>query len=394
MRYANCFTFKNRLFALITTLISVFLVSAQLQVGANRTESYLPLIKNKSVGVVANATSVIFKPNATYTHLIDSLLTHGVRIRAIFTPEHGFRTDADAGEAVASGVDAKTGINLVSLYGENKKPSLEQLKGIEILLFDIQDVGVRFYTYIATLQLVMEAAADAGIKVIVLDRPNPNASYVDGPVLQAENSSFLGFTPIPLVYGMTIGEYALMLKGEGWLRASKPLDLTVIELQQYTHQTPYSLPIKPSPNLPNDHAIAWYPTLGLFEGTEMNAGRGTAHPFQRFGSPDLNPDLYNFSYTPKSVSGAQYPKHKDALCYGLDLRNTPAPKRVSLEYLIASYRNYSGDFFRPASFAKHSGRSELQQQIESGMSEQAIRLSWSEDIEAFKRIRLKYLRYP
>ena len=185
-----------------------------------------------------------------------------------------------------------------------------------------------------------------------------------------------------------------MLKGEGWLRASKPLDLTVIELQQYTHQTPYSLPIKPSPNLPNDHAIAWYPTLGLFEGTEMNAGRGTTHPFQRFGSPDLNPDLYDFSYTPMSVSGAQYPKHKEALCYGLDLRNTPAPKRVSLEYLIASYRNYSGDFFRPASFAKHSGRSELQQQIESGMSEQAIRLSWSDEIEAFKRIRLKYLRYP
>jgi Uncharacterized protein conserved in bacteria len=193
---------------------------------------------------------------------------------------------------------------------------------------------------------------------------------------------------------MTIGEYALMLKGEGWLQTSKPLDLTVIELQQYTHQTPYSLPIKPSPNLPNDHSIAWYPTLGLFEGTKMNAGRGTAHPFQRFGSPDLNPDLYDFSYTPMAVSGAQYPKHKGALCYGLDLRNTPAPKRVSLEYLITSYRNYSGDFFRPASFAKHSGRSELQQQIESGMSEQAIRLSWNDEIEAFKRIRLKYLRYP
>jgi len=394
MRYATCFTFKNRLFALITALISVFSVSAQLQVGANRTESYLPLIKNKSVGVVANATSVIFKPNTTYTHLIDSLLAHEVRIRAIFTPEHGFRTDADAGEAVASGVDPKTGISLISLYGENEKPSLEQLEDIEILLFDIQDVGVRFYTYIATLQLVMEAAADAGIQVIVLDRPNPNASYVDGPVLQAENASFLGFTPIPLVYGMTIGEYALMLKGEGWLQTSKPLDLTVIELQQYSHQTPYSLPIKPSPNLPNDHAIAWYPTLGLFEGTEMNAGRGTAHPFQSFGSPDLNPKLYDFRYTPTAVSGAQYPKHKDALCYGIDLRNIPAPKRVSLEYLITSYRNYSGDFFRPASFAKHSGRSELQRQIESGMSEQAIRSSWNDEIEAFKRIRVKYLRYP
>jgi uncharacterized protein YbbC (DUF1343 family) len=394
MQYANCFTFKNRLFALITALISIFSVSAQLVVGANRTESYLPLIKNKSVGVVANATSVIFKPNTSYTHLIDSLLAHEVRIRAIFTPEHGFRTDADAGEAVASGVDPKTGINLVSLYGENKKPRAEQLEDIEILLFDIQDVGVRFYTYIATLQLVMEAAADAGIKVIVLDRPNPNASYVDGPVLQAENASFLGFTPIPLVYGMTIGEYALMLKGEGWLETSKPLDLTVIELQQYSHQTPYSLPIKPSPNLPNDQAIAWYPTLGLFEGTEMNAGRGTAHPFQSFGSPDLNPELYDFRYTPMAVSGAQYPKHKDALCYGLDLRNTPAPRRVSLEYLITSYRNYSGDFFRPASFAKHSGRSELQQQIESGMSEQAIRSSWNDEIEAFKRIRVKYLRYP
>jgi uncharacterized protein YbbC (DUF1343 family) len=394
MQYANCFTFKNRLFALITAVISIFSIRAQLVVGANRTESYLHLLKNKSVGVVANATSVIFKPNSTYTHLIDSLLTHEVTIKTIFTPEHGFRTDADAGEAVASGVDPKTGIDLVSLYGENKKPSPEQLKEIEILLFDIQDVGVRFYTYIATLQLVMEAAADAGIKVIVLDRPNPNASYVDGPVLQAENASFLGFTPIPLVYGMTIGEYALMLKGEGWLQASKPLDLTVIELQQYSHQTPYSLPIKPSPNLPNDHAIAWYPTLGLFEGTEMNAGRGSEYPFQRFGSPELDPDKFTFTYTPRAISGAQNPKHKDALCYGLDLRNTPAPKHVSLDYLILSYQNYSGDFFRPASFAKHSGRTELQQQIESGLSEHEIRASWSDEIEAFKRIRLNYLRYP
>jgi uncharacterized protein YbbC (DUF1343 family) len=394
MQYANCFTLKNRLFALITAVISVFSIRAQLAVGANRTESYLHLLKNKSVGVVANATSVIFKPNATYTHLIDSLLTHEVTIKTIFTPEHGFRTDADAGEAVASGVDPKTGIDLVSLYGENKKPSPEQLKEIEILLFDIQDVGVRFYTYIATLQLVMEAAADAGIKVIVLDRPNPNASYIDGPVLQAENASFLGFTPIPLVYGMTIGEYALMLQGERWLNTNKSLDLTIIELEQYTHETPYSLPIKPSPNLPNDQAIAWYPTLGLFEGTEMNAGRGTPHPFQSFGSPYLNSEVFNFTYTPIAVSGAQYPKHKDALCFGLDLRKTPAPKHVSLDYLILSYQNYSGEFFRPASFAKHSGRTELQKQIESGMSEEAIRASWSDEIEAFKRIRLNYLRYP
>ena len=393
MRLLDFFSFKNRLLALILWGIGVQISTAQIVVGANRTETYLPMLSEKSVAVVANATSVIFHPNG-HTHIVDSLLSRGVQIKKIFTPEHGFRGEADAGAAVDSGIDPKTQLPLVSLYGSQKKPSADHLKDIDIILFDIQDVGVRFYTYIATLQLVMEAAADASVAVMVLDRPNPNAKLIDGPVLQGENASFLGLNPIPLAYGMTIGEYALMLKGEGWLRTEKPIDLTLITLEDYNHDMSYHLPIKPSPNLKSDHAIAWYPSLGLFEGTEINAGRGTPNPFERFGSPQLSSEVFDFEYTPVSVPGARYPKHLNTLCYGRDLSEKEAPDHVCLNPLIESYKAHNGKFFREDSFAKHSGRSELQGQIESGMNEEEIRASWKGELEAFKSIRSKYLRYP
>ena len=393
MRLLDFFSFKNRLLALILMGISVQISTAQIVVGANRTETYLPMLSEKSVAVVANATSVIFHQSG-HTHLVDSLLSRGVQVKKIFTPEHGFRGEADAGALVESGIDPKTQLPLVSLYGSQKKPSLEHLEGVDILLFDIQDVGVRFYTYIATLQLVMEAAADASVPVIVLDRPNPNGNLVDGPVLQKENASFLGYNTIPLAYGMTIGEYALMIRGEGWIRSENSVDLTLISLSDYTRDMPYHLPIKPSPNLPNDHAIAWYPSLGLFEGTEINAGRGTPNPFERFGSPQLSAAVFDFEYTPVSVPGARYPKHLNTLCYGRDLSKTEAPDHVCLNPLIESYKAHDGAFFREDSFAKHSGRSELQGQIESGMSEEEIRASWRAELEAFKSIRSKYLRYP
>lgn len=367
--------------------------NAQIVVGANRTETYLPMLSEKSVAVVANATSVIFHQNG-HTHLVDSLLSRGVKVKKIFTPEHGFRGEADAGAIVESGIDPKTQLPLVSLYGSQKKPSLEHLEGVDVVLFDIQDVGVRFYTYIATLQLVMEASADASVPVIVLDRPNPNGNLVDGPVLQKENASFLGYNTVPLAYGMTIGEYALMLQGEGWIRSENSVDLTLIPLSDYTRDMPYHVPIKPSPNLPNDHAIAWYPSLGLFEGTEINAGRGTPNPFERYGSPQLSAKVFDFEYTPVSMPGARYPKHLNTRCFGRDLSKVEAPDHVCLNPLIESYKAHDGAFFREDSFAKHSGRSELQGQIESGMSEEEIRASWRDELEVFKSIRSKYLRYP
>ena len=255
---------------------------------------------------------------------MDSLLANGIKVQKVFAPEHGFRGKADAGEHVEDGKDAKTGLPIISLHGKSRKPSQESLKGVDLVVFDIQDVGVRFYTYIATLQYVMEACAEAKIPVIVLDRPNPNGHYVDGPTLQLQHRSFLGLNPIPLVYGMTIGEYAQLINGEGWLKNGVKCDLTVIPLQNYTHQTPYSLAIRPSPNLPNDKAINLYPSLGLFEGTTINAGRGTEMQFQIYGAPFF--EKTDFSYTPQANFGAKYPKHKGKLCNGVDLRNEKAIK--------------------------------------------------------------------
>ncbi len=370
-------------------------------VAANRTNLYLPLLKNKKIAVVANQTSVIFKENTTdkiaHTHLVDSLISLQINVKKVFAPEHGFRGTVDAGETVKDGIDTKTGLPLISLYGKNKKPSGEQLNNIDLVVFDIQDVGVRFYTYIATLQLVMEACAEKNIPMIVLDRPNPNAHYVDGPTMETKHTSFLGMTTIPLVYGMTIGEYATMINEENWLANNLKASLTVIPLKNYTHETPYSLSIRPSPNLPNDLAIKLYPSLGFFEGTTINAGRGTEFQFQRYGAPFLDANSYDFEYTPKPNFGSKNPKHKGKICYGKDLTNINQRKLngVSVHWLIDAYKNSNNKekFFNKNSFTKHAGTEKLQQQIETGISFNKIQKSWQKDIEAFKTTRAKYLIY-
>ncbi|MBT8280667.1 MAG: DUF1343 domain-containing protein [Muriicola sp.] len=377
--------------------------TAEVVVGANRTDLYLPLLKGKKVGLVANQTSVIFRENdqigsgkPSHTHLVDSLLALNIDLLKVFAPEHGFRGTADAGEKVNDGIDNRSGLPVISLYGANRKPEKSQLEGLEVVIFDIQDVGVRFYTYIATLQLVMEACAESGIPIIVLDRPNPNGHYIDGPTMETEYKSFLGMTSIPLVYGMTIGEYAKMINDEGWLEGGLTAELTVIPLENYTHQTAYSLPLKPSPNLPNDQAINLYPSLGLFEGTNINAGRGTDHQFQQYGAPFLNPEVFSFSYTPESNPGAKSPKHLEELCYGESLEDIGRLDEVSLEWLLKAYKNCTEKdrFFNTSGFSKHAGTAKLQMQIEAGFTEEQIKETWKADLQSFKKIRKKYLLYP
>jgi uncharacterized protein YbbC (DUF1343 family) len=370
----------------------------QIIVGANQTEKYLPLLKGKRVGIVGNLTSVIFKnPEQTsYTHLVDSLLALNINVIKVLSPEHGFRGAADAGELVESGKDTKTGLPIISLYGKNKKVTQEALEDIDIMIFDVQDVGVRFYTYISTLHYIMEACSEANMPLLILDRPNPNGHYVDGPTLEIENKSFLGMHPIPLVHGLTIGEFAKMLNGEKWLENKVQCNITVIPVENYTHDTFYHVPIRPSPNLPNDQAIKLYPSLGLFEGTNINAGRGTEFQFQRYGAPFLDPEIMTFTYTPEPNFGAKNPKHKGELCYGEDLKDDSLYGEVSLKWLIKSY-NHATDkskVFNTANFTKHAGTAKLQEQIEAGLSEKDIKASWQKDLEAFKKIRVKYLIYP
>jgi len=376
------------------TEIPIISLEENVIVAANRTAQYLPLLKGKTIGLVANQTSVIFKDNG-YTHLVDSLLSLDMKITKVFAPEHGFRGKADAGELVKDGVDTRTGLPIVSLYGKNKKPSEGQLKGLDIVVFDIQDVGVRFYTYIATLQLVMEACAENNIPILVLDRPNPNGHYVDGPTMKKEHTSFLGLTEIPLVYGMTIGEYAQMTNNEGWLSSGEKARLTVVKLKNYTHDTPYRLPIRPSPNLPNGTSINLYPSLGLFEGTNVNAGRGTEFQFQRYGASFLDSTKYGFSYVPQPNFGSKHPKEEGKKCFGKDLSKTKTMNSVSLKWLIDAYTNTldKSNFFRTNSFTKHAGTPELQKQIETGLSEQKIKKTWQEKLKAFQKIREKYLIY-
>ncbi|NKI28008.1 DUF1343 domain-containing protein [Arenibacter sp. 6A1] len=382
-----------------TTIVSQedAMVESPILVGANRTDRYLPLLKGKKVAVVANQTSVIFKntPASPYTHIVDSLLASGITIKQVFAPEHGFRGEADAGEKVTDGKDEKTGLPLISLYGKNRKPTKAQLKDIEVVLFDIQDVGVRFYTYIATMQLVMEACAENNIPVIVLDRPNPNAHYVDGPSMETEHQGFLGMTNIPLVYGMTIGEYANMINEEGWLDQQLKADLTVVTMENYDHNKDYELPIRPSPNLPNNTSIYLYPSLGFFEGTNINAGRGTEFQFQRYGASFLDKSKYDFTYTPKPNFGSKDPKENGKLCYGKDLSKTPKLNKVDLSYLLDAYKNTKDKslFFNTSGFTKHAGTAVLQKQIEAGLSEKEIKATWQKDIEAFKKIRAKYVIY-
>ena len=297
----------KHLFLCLLVFLHCSSANESLQVGAERTDKYFPLLKDKAIGVVGNQSSLIGT-----THLVDSLLSAKLQVVKVFSPEHGFRGTADAGAHIENGTDEKTGLPIISFYGKNKKPSQSQLEGIEILLFDIQDVGARFYTYISTLHYVMEAAAENNIPLIVLDRPNPNGHYIDGPILDTAYRSFVGMHPIPIVHGMTIGEYAQMINGEKWLTDSVECDLTIISMLGYNKQTPYDLPVKPSPNLPNAQAVNLYPSLCLFEGTNISVGRGTDLPFQHYGAPYLESD---YSFVPESGAGAKYPKHEGERCY-------------------------------------------------------------------------------
>ncbi|MDC7998455.1 DUF1343 domain-containing protein [Gilvibacter sediminis] len=382
--------------------------------GANQTEEYLPLLQGKRVAVVANQTSginngkkdlefmattatgdTLMRARIAQTHLVDSLLARGINIVKVFAPEHGFRGRADAGEAVKDGVDTKTGLPLLSLHGKHRKPKPEQLSDVDIIVFDIQDVGVRFYTYISTMSLVMEAAAQAGVPVIVLDRPNPNGHYIDGPTMLKEHTGFLGMHTVPLVYGMTIGEYALMVNGEGWLEDGIKADLTVIKNTAYNHRSKYRLPVRPSPNLPNYIAVNLYPSLGLAEGTNLNAGRGTEYQFQILGSPYLPKEKYTYQYTPQPNFGSKYPKHQGTECNGFFLGQQPYLSKVDLQWIVQAYRDHTkkDEFFNTANFTTHAGTPLLQQQIQQGLSAEEIRASWQPEIEAFKKIRAKYLLY-
>ena len=367
--------------------------------GANRTKTYLPMLQDKKIGIIGNQSSLVQKnkdngESIAYTHLVDSLLALDINILKVFAPEHGFRGTADAGESIKDGKDSKTGLPIISLYGDNKKPKQEQLKGIELMVFDLQDVGARFYTYISTLHYAMEACAEAGIPLIILDRPNPNGSYVDGPLLEAGNESFVGMHPVPIVHGLTIGEYAQMINGENWLKNGLQCELLVIKMENYTHDKHYDLPVKPSPNLPNSRAINLYPSLCLFEGTNVNAGRGTNKQFQVYGSPFLDKEVFTYSYTPISKEGAKSPKHMSKLCYGEDLSEKPALQQINLSWLVNAYKNTSDKtaFFN-SFFTKLAGGTTLQKQIEAGMSSEEIRKSWQPNLEEFKLRRKAYLLY-
>lgn len=359
-------------------------------VGASRMGLYLNKLKEKNIGVIGNQTSIF-----NNTHLIDTLLSEGVNVVKIFTPEHGFRGTADEGALINNSIDEKTQLPIISLYGNNKKPNESQLKDIDILIFDLQDVGTRFYTYISTMTYIMEAAAENNIPLIVLDRPNPNGFYVDGPVLEPENKSFVGLHQVPIVYGLTIGEYALMVNGEYWLSDSLQCDLTVIPMGNYKRNAIYELPVKPSPNLPNWESVYLYPSLCFFEGTIVSVGRGTEFPFQVYGHPKMNDE---FVFTPRQAEGRRAPMLCDEECHGEYLtdyahnyrRNT---NQINLDWIINAYNQLKGEKFFNNFFVKLSGTKELQQQIEQGMTESEIRATWQDGLDNYKKIREKYLMY-
>lgn len=369
-------------------VIAAEINNAVIKTGADNYEKYLPLLKDKKVGIVTNQTGIL----SDKTHVVDFLLEKKIAVQTIFAPEHGFRGTADAGEHIVDGKDPKTGLPIISLYGDNKKPKTAQLSGIDVMIFDLQDVGARFYTYISSLHYVMEACAENNIQLIVFDRPNPNGSIVDGPLLEKEFTSFVGMHPIPLLHGMTIGEYAQMVNGEKWLKDGAQCKLTVIPCVDYSRAMPYSLLVKPSPNLPNDQSINLYASLCLFEGTNVSMGRGTEKQFQIYGSPFLSKT--NFSFTPKPNFGAKDPLYNGKECFGEDLTAYPKLKQLELKWLIKAYQNTSDKtkFFN-GFFTKLAGTKKLQQQIESGASEAQIRKTWQKDLETFKKMRTKYLIY-
>jgi uncharacterized protein YbbC (DUF1343 family) len=364
-------------------------VAAGILTGAENIEAYFPIIQDKKVGIVTNQSGIL----SDKTHLVDFLLARKIDLKKIYAPEHGFRGTADAGELIKDGKDTKTGLPIISLYGNNKKPKPEQLKGIDVMIFDLQDVGARFYTYISTLHYIMEACAENKITLVVFDRPNPNGSIVDGPVLEKEFTSFVGMHPIPLLHGMTIGEYAQMINGEKWLKDGVQCELKVIRCLNYKREMTYSLPVKPSPNLPNDQAINLYASLCLFEGTNVSLGRGTEKQFQIYGSPFL-PKNNPFSFTPMPNLGAKDPVHKGVLCYGEDLSTIKKVTQLELQWLIKAYKTTSDKtkFFNDF-FPKLAGTKKLQQQIEAGFPEEKIRDTWKKGLEDFKLMRKKYLIY-
>ena len=360
--------------------------------GADRPELYLPLLQNRTVAIVTNQTGLL----KDRTFLVDFLVKNNIKIKSIFAPEHGFRGDADAGEHVKNGVDTKTGIPIISLYGDNKKPKPEQLKGIDIVLFDIQDVGVRFYTYISTLTYVMEAGAENGVEVIVLDRPNPHDGYIDGPVLKDQWKSFVGMHNVPVVYGLTIGEYGNMVNGEKWLKNGVQAKYTLIPMLGYHKKKRYGVLDKPSPNLPNEKSINLYPSLCFFEGTQVSVGRGTDFPFQIFGSPWTKNLPYKF--TPKPNFGAKDPFLNGKLCYGENLSGYPEDLReLNIDWLIKAYKSYRNPaqnfFLKNLFFDKLAGTAELRKQMLAGKSAAEIKDSWKKGLEDFQKIRTKYVMY-
>lgn len=369
-------------------------VQAQILTGADQMMIYLPQLKNKKVGIVANQTTLV-----KGTSLIDTLLHYDIDIQTIFSPEHGFRGNADAGEGVMSTTDPITGLKVISLYGNSKKPQSKDLKSLDIMVFDLQDVGARFYTYISTLQYVMEACAENNIPLMILDRPNPMGHVVDGPVLKPQFKSFVGMQPIPILHGMTIAEYAQMLIGEKWLSTSAPLEISIIPMVNYTHETIYELPVSPSPNLKNMAAIYLYTSICFFEGTPISLGRGTEHPFQMFGHPSFKNMPYAF--TPNSLPGARKPPLLNQKCYGRFITNDPeeayliTKEGINLSYLLEAYKAYPNkNQFFTSFFNLLAGTDELQDQIKKGWSEILIKKSWESDLNHFKSIRNKYLLYP
>ncbi|HUZ59690.1 MAG TPA: DUF1343 domain-containing protein [Hanamia sp.] len=411
---------KLKIFFIVSLLFTMGNGYSQKRIipGAERMDQYLPLLKGKTVAVFANQTSLV-----GHTLLVDTLLKRGIKVVRIFGPEHGFRGNADAGEKVGNTIDKKTGVEVISLYGKHSKPTAEDLKGVDIMLYDIQDVGVRFYTFISSLQRYMEAALENSIPLIILDRPNPNGFYVDGPVLNIKYRSFVGMQPIPIVYGLTIGEYALMMAGQKWLSDSankkyayyqqapktvdSPFHLLVIKNLNYDHNSRYILPVKPSPNLPDIQSVYLYPSICFFEGTTLSEGRGTDKPFRVFGDPSLPKNLYSF--IPHPMEGAEHSKHYGQVCYGWNLSGTPAQvlkktdNHIQLKWLMEAYRlfpNKDSFFIVPksgnmehSSFDRLAGNDELWRQIKNGVSEKAIRASWEPALSNYKKLRKKYLLY-
>ncbi|MGB1972167.1 MAG: exo-beta-N-acetylmuramidase NamZ family protein [Flavobacteriaceae bacterium] len=379
------------LLGFFTLVLGFKTLQAQVLPGAQNTAAYLPLLHGKRIAVVAHAASQIYGENSA-THLIDSLVAHNIKVEKIFAPEHGFRSRKDNGANFDDEIDSLTQIPIISLHGKNRKPSPEHFKDIDLVVFDLQDVGVRFYTYLSTLHLVMEACAENKTPMLLFDRPNPNGHYVDGPVMEDEFKGFVGMHNVPIVHGMTLGEYAQMINAEKWLNNGIKCDVTIIKNENYTHSSVYNLPVRPSPNLPNAQAVNLYPSLCLLEQTPVSVGRGTEMQFQIFGHPEFKEE---FSFTPHPNFGAQNPKLNGVKCYGLDLRNHPKINRIELKWLIMAYRNFPDKKrFFGSSFVKIAGTNRLENQIKNEMEESQIRASWEPELSAFKRKRKRYLLYP